>query len=95
VLTFTQSTSTYGLVWWLDGTAYSVGSPNPNGICQPRTDLAGIGCTWFGAGPSGTVSVSMTTDKYVSPNTQTHLQVSSQGTEDENFLVLVEGGVRR
>jgi hypothetical protein len=91
VLTFTESTTTYGLVWSLDGTAYSVTAANPNGTCLPRTDLVGIGCTWF-RGPSGTVSVSMTTDKYVSPNTQTHLKVSSDGAEDQLFDVLVEGG---
>jgi hypothetical protein len=34
-------------VWSLNGTAYSVTSMNPLGPCQPRTDLVGMGCTWF------------------------------------------------
>jgi hypothetical protein len=87
-LTWSESTTTYGLTWWLDGNAYAITSRSP-GDCTEYSEHPGMICTFTS---SGVTSVSMTTDKPVSPNTITHASFDSAPEDNgQAFDVLVGG----
>lgn len=93
VLTFNENTKNYGLHWWLDGGAYTLEdwSDRTTG-CTKASPKVGVDCTWLpGDKRTGTVTVSMTFDKFVSPNTLTHVTIDSEGASGQAFDVLVEG----
>ena len=92
ILTFEESTKNFGLHWWLDGSAYSVTDVGPKPGCGKSDSTVGVRCTWLpDENRTGTITITMTTDKLVSPNTNTNLEVDSQGASDQMFKVLVEG----